>query len=316
MLRVVFCGSPEFAAVSLRKLLKSPCTVSAVVTMPDRKQGRGQTLKVNPVKCVALENNLEILQPDKATDPSFLAKLKQMRPDIILVVAYGKILRKSFIKIPKYCCINLHSSLLPNYRGAAPIHWALLRGDKETGVSTFVIDEGMDTGDIILDQKVTIKSDDTLGTLYDNLAQKGAILLWDTVKLFESGMPPVRPQLGNNVFYAKKISREISCINWSRSSEEIHNLVRAMNPTPGASAFIDIRGKKKVIKLFKTSFSEENLSSANGEIVKVDKESFTVACGKGCLIVKELQMEGKKVMSTGDFLRGYLLKMGENFINR
>ncbi len=316
MLRVVFCGSPDFAAVSLRKLLESPCTVCAVVTMPDRKQGRGQTLKVNPVKAVALENNLEILQPDKATAPLFLAKLKQIQPDIILVVAYGKILRKSFIDIPKYCCVNLHASLLPNYRGAAPIHWALLRGDKETGVSTFVIDEGMDTGDIILDRKVTINPDDTLGSLYDKLAKKGALLLWDTVKLFESGMPSVLTQSGDNVFYAKKISREISSINWSRSSEEIHNLVRAMNPIPGASAVIDIRGKKKVIKLFKTSFSDESFSSANGEIVKIDKESFTVACGKGSLVVEELQMEGKKVMSTGAFLRGYLLKVGEKFINR
>jgi len=314
MLRVVFCGSPEFASVSLLKLLKSPCTVSAVVTMPDRKQGRGQALKVNPVKVVALENNLEILQPDKATDPSFLEKLKQIQPDIILVVAYGKILRKSFIDIPKYCCINLHASLLPNYRGAAPIHWALLRGDKETGVSTFVINEGMDTGDIILDQEVDIDPDDTLGTLHDKLAKKGALLLWDTVKLFESGMPSVRPQSGNNVFYAKKISREISSVDWSRSSEEIHNLVRAMNPVPGASSFVDIRGKKKVIKLFKTSFSEENLLRVPGEIVKVNKESFTVSCGKGSVIVKELQMEGKKVMSTGDFLRGYPLEAGKKFI--
>ncbi len=310
MLRIVFCGSPQFAAISLRYLLECPCELIGVVTMPDKKQGRGQKIKFNPVKTIALDNKIALFQPDKATDTNFLRNLAKLKPDLIVVVAYGKILRRQFLDIPKYGCVNLHSSYLPKYRGASPIHWALLNGDNETGVTTFLIDEGMDTGDIILRRRIPIEPDDTLGTLHDKLAYQGARLLWDTIVLFEKGMPPTYKQPEDGVSYSAKITPDLSIIDWRRSAYEIHNLVRALNPIPGARTTIPVHDKKQSIKIFKTSFSSAKPTVVPGVVVSVDKDSFSVACGDGILRVTEVQLAGKTIMSTATFLRGHAVTIG------
>lgn len=310
MLNIVFCGTPEFAATSLVYLLSCPCKIQAVVTMPDKKQGRGQIVKPNPVKRVALEQAIPVFQPEKATDPEFLKSLADLQPDLIAVVAYGKILRNQFITIPRYGCINLHSSYLPKYRGASPIQWALMNGDTQTGVTTFMIDEGMDTGNIILQKQVPIGDHDTFGILHDTLASEGARVLWETIQLFEQGIPELHKQPEEGVSYSQKITPELSIIDWNKPAQTIHNLIRAMNPVPGARSTMPIRGEYKSIKIFRTEIEKGCHTFPPGSVASVTKDSFAVVCADEALIVKELQIEGKALMATADFLRGHSLNPG------
>ena len=311
-LNIIFCGTPEFADVNLRYLIDHDCHISAVVTMPDRKQGRGQHVKFSPVKQTAIENNIPVFQPLKATDKSFLDELKKIKPDLIIVVAYGKILRKNFIDIPKLGCVNLHASLLPKYRGASPIHYALLNGDKETGVTTFMIDEGMDTGDIIFESRVPIDTEDTLGTLHDKLARTGAITLLKTINAFETNKVFTYPQGDGETIVTKKITSEMTTINWNDNAEKIHNLVRAMNPVPGAKTTIRLGDQIKSIKILKTKVVPNKTAYINGCIVSVTKNHFTVACGEKALNILEVKLEGKSAMSCGEFLRGHHPKKNES----
>ena len=306
-LRIVYCGTPDFAATSLRYLLEKDCNVIAVVTMPDKKQGRGRQMRFSPVKELALEYELPLFQPDKATDPAFLSQMETLNPDLILVCAYGKILRQKFIDIPQFGCVNLHASLLPQYRGPSPIQYAILNGDTETGMTTFLIDEGMDSGDIILEQRVSIDPEDTTGTLHDKLADVGAQLLYDTVKLFEDPPVTMTPQADNGVFYTQKITPEMSCIDWNASARTVHNLVRAMNPAPGARTKIN----GKMLKIFVTQVVDQPHTLQPGQIVSVDGGQLCVACGEGQLCVSEVQLEGKSKISADAFLRGYQLQAGQ-----
>ncbi|MDX9702121.1 MAG: methionyl-tRNA formyltransferase [Candidatus Auribacterota bacterium] len=305
--RIVFCGTPEFAAQSLKKLLDNDCDIIAVVTMPDKEQGRGRKLAFSPVKKLALDYELPIFQPLKATDPMFLDQLETLAPDLILVCAYGKILRKRFIGIPKFGCVNLHASLLPQYRGPSPIQFAILNGDEETGVTTFMIDEGMDSGDIILEQRVPIATDDTTGSLHDKLAEAGAQLLYDTVKLFDHPPVKTRPQPDEKVFYTTKITPEMSVINWNACARSVSNLIRAMNPAPGARTSY----RSQILKIFSAKPIETTHSGTPGQVLYVDPEHFTVACAEGQLHIREVQLEGKSRMPARLFLLGHRLDVGD-----
>ncbi|MCB1195569.1 methionyl-tRNA formyltransferase [bacterium] len=306
MIKTVFCGSPEFAAASLRYLTKQPINLCAVVTMPDKKTGRGQHIQYNPVKLAALEHNLLVLQPEKATDPSFLDTLRALKPDVIAVVAYGKILRPQFLSVPRYACINLHGSLLPKYRGPSPIHAALLNGDTITGLTTFVIQESVDSGPMILDTKVPIESNDTLGTLHDKLAHAGALLLAQTLLLFENGMPRITEQNHALATFTEKITPDMALIDWSQPAVTIRNKIRAFNPFPGAYTYMVINGKHKAVKLFSAQIVPAGFSPVSGSIT-VNENSFSIQCGTDALLITELQPEGKKRMHTDEFIRGYRL---------
>ncbi|RJP59873.1 MAG: methionyl-tRNA formyltransferase [Candidatus Auribacter fodinae] len=305
MLNIVFCGSPEFAALSLDYLIEHKCAISAVVTMPDRQQGRGRKLMFNAVKETALRHQLPVLQPEKATDPVFLNDLRSLKPDLILVVAYGKILRPQFLAIPRYGCVNLHASYLPYYRGASPIHQALLNGDTETGITTFLINEGMDSGDMILREKIVIADDETLGTLHDKLADAGAKLLLDTVQAFSNGMPRLYPQDHSKATYTQKILPEMAEIDWAQPAEAIRNRIRAFDPAPGARTSIQIRNQHRILKLFCPKVIQKETTAAPGTIVDVTPHGLIIACGKNCIIVSQVQLEGKKRMPAEEFIRGY-----------
>jgi len=304
-LNIVFCGTPDFADTNLRYLIEHKCHISAVVTMPDRKQGRGQHIKFSPVKQTALDHNIPVFQPLKATDEDFLDELRKIKPDLVIAVAYGKILRRKFIDIPKFGCVNLHASLLPKYRGASPIHYALMNGDKETGVTTFIIDEGMDTGDIIFENRVPIDNEDTLGTLHDKLARVGAITLLKTIESIEAGKVFAYPQGDGKTVITGKINSKIATIDWGCDAEKIHNLVRAMNPVPGAKTTIKLGDKTKSIKILKTKVSDNKTGQAGGCVISVNKNNFTVACGTKAVKVLEVKLEGKSAMPSGEFLRGH-----------
>lgn len=310
MLKLVFCGSPEFAAISLEYLISRHCKISAVVTMPDKKTGRGQKVISNPVKKTAILHNIPVLQPVKATDDRFLAELKEINPDLIIVVAYGKILRKQFIDIPRLGCINLHASLLPDYRGPSPIQAALLNGDAITGVTTFRIDEGMDTGDIIMKRELKISPDDNFGSLHDKLAHVGAQLLFDTISLFEKGIPSMQIQPAEGAVYTTKITPEMANIDWSKDSFEIHNLVRAMSPAPGARTYVSLHGTKMMIKILSVKTIDIIGDYEPGTICCAGKDSFVVVCDGGAIEVLEVQLEGKQSMMCGDFLRGHRIECG------
>jgi len=311
MLNLVFCGSPEFAAVSLEYLINHGRQISAVVTMPDKKTGRGMKVASNPVKEVALKHNIRVLQPQKATDEDFLSTLKNIAPDLIIVVAYGKILRKQFIDIPRLGCVNLHASLLPDYRGPSPIQASLLNGDSITGVTTFMIDEGMDTGDIILKRKVPILPCDNFGSLHDKLAHEGAKLLIETVSLFEKGIPPpMEKQPEGGSVYTTKITPEMTIIDWSKDAYEIRNLIRAFSPIPGARTHICLNGKRLLLKILSAQNIDVVGDFMPGEICAVGRDSFTIACDEGGIEALEVQLEGKQVMPSAQFLRGHRIECG------
>ncbi len=308
-MKIVFMGTPDFAATSLEALINSNYNIEAVVTNTDKPKGRGMKMLFTPVKEVALSKGIPIFQPEKVrNNPEFINKIKEINPDVICVVAYGKILPKEILDIPKYGCINVHASLLPKYRGAAPIQWAILNGDKETGVTTMYMDVGMDTGDMILTQKVQIGENETTGELWDRLSNIGAKLLVETLKQIEKGTAPRIPQ-GNDYTMAPMLEKEMSKIDWeNQTAEEIKNLVRGLNPIMGAYTYLN--GKK--IKFWKIEVSEnigydeENIKMIrNGTVLISDpKDGIYIKTKKGILHVLEIQGENAKKMSIQDFLRG------------
>lgn len=310
MVKTVFCGSPEFAARSLKFLVDHHCPIVGVVTMPDKKQGRGQRIAFNPVKQVALAYDLPVLQPAKATDPQFLNALQVIEPELVVVVAYGKLLRPQFLEIPKYGCINLHASYLPQYRGASPIHQTLLNGDDVTGVTTFMINEEMDSGDMILRKKIPVAYDETLGSLHDKLAKSGAHLLLKTIELFDTGIPPLTPQQHDEATYTTKITPEMAIIDWEQPAETIRNQIRAFNPAPGARSTLPWRDQPTQLKIFNADVFAMQINIQPGTIIEVTPESIVVACGTDALKLNEVQLAGKKRMSTQDFLRGNPITAG------
>ena len=308
-MKVVFMGTPDFAEKSLRSLVKAKYDVIGVVTNPDKPKGRGMKMVASPVKQYALEKGLKIYQPEKVRkNTEFIEEIKGLSPDVICVVAYGKILPKEILEIPKLGCINVHGSLLPKYRGAAPIQWAVLNGDKTTGVTTMYMDEGMDTGDMILKQEVEIGEDETTGELWDKLAKIGGELLVKTLKEIEKGTAP-RQKQGEEFTLAPMLSKDMAKIEWNKkTAQEIKNLVRGLNPIMGAYTFLN--GKK--IKFWKVDLAKEDEIIAenlgflgNGAVLLADsKDGLYIKAKEGIIKVLEIQGENAKRMSIQDYLRG------------
>ncbi|MBM7555508.1 methionyl-tRNA formyltransferase [Halanaerobacter jeridensis] len=309
-MRIVFMGTPDFAVPSLEKLCEADLTdVVGVITQPDRKRGRGQNLQAPPVKEVALDYDIEVYQPQKVTSEEGLDKLEEWAPDLIVVVAYGQILGKEVLDLPDLGCVNVHASLLPKYRGAAPLHRALIEGEDVTGVTTMQMDEGMDTGDIILQEEVEIIPQDTVGSLHDKLATTGANLLLETLEQIEAGTAPRIPQNSDQATYAAKVSKEDGEVDWEQSARDIWNLVRGMNPWPGAYTYKD----EELLKLWDSEIYDETASSdfTPGTVVKTDDEQgIIVQTGEGQLLITQLQPANKSRMSATDYLLGYELEAG------
>jgi methionyl-tRNA formyltransferase len=297
-MRIVFMGTPEFAVPSLKALIESGDEVVAVVTQPDKPKGRGLEVTPPPVKTLAQKHGIPVLQPQKIKTEEFLKQLEELKPDIICVVAYGKILPKGILELPKYGCINVHASLLPKYRGAAPINWAIIRGEKVTGITTMKMDEGMDTGDILLQREVPIEDEDTAETLSHKLSLTGAEVLIETLNLLKEGKLKPIPQNHSQATYAPMLKKEDGEIDWGKTAEEIRNLVRGTLPWPGAYTFLD----NKILKVYKVRVVEGQ--GKPGEVIKSDKETLRVATGENALDILELQIEGGKRLDTATFLRG------------
>ncbi len=308
-MNLVFMGTPDFAVPSLRTLHISRHSVQAVVTQPDRPKGRGQEMQAPPVKRYALENSLKVYQPEKASAPEFVAELAALKPDLIVVIAYGQILRENLLSLPKHFCMNVHASLLPQYRGAAPINWAIINGDKETGVTTMKMDQGLDTGDILLMKKVAIENDDTAQHLHDKLSEAGGALALETVDQLEKGLLKFIPQNDTESTYASKLKKEDGCLHWGQEAEIIRNRVRGMEPWPGTFGFLN--GKR--LRFCKVETGPGTKDDAPGVVMRVSDYGIEIGTLKDRIIVTEIQPEGKKRMTVKSYLQGHAVESGERF---
>lgn len=305
-MRVIFMGTPEFAVYSLKALLTQH-EVIAVVSQPDKPKGRGKKLAPTPVKEYALEQGLQVYQPEKARDPEFVALLEELAPDVIAVTAFGQILPENILNIPKYGCINVHGSLLPKYRGAAPMQWSIIDGEKVTGITTMFMAKGMDTGDMLLKTEVEIKPDDNFASVHDKMAEAGADLLLETLTALKAGTIKRVPQDHEAATYAPMITKETGHIDWTKDAQEIIDLMRGLDPTPGA--YTDYEDEP--LKLYRGIKADGEYSQGKpGEIVDVTKKGFVVKCGDGALTITELQARGKKRMATDAYLRGHEMNKG------
>ena len=306
-MRVVFMGTPDFAVGTLEAIVEAGHEVVAVVTQPDKPKGRGGAMAMSAVKECAIKHNLTVLQPVKAREESFVEELRTYNSDVIVVVAFGQLLPASIIHMPKYGCINVHASLLPKYRGASPIQWAVLDGCEYSGVTTMQMDEGLDTGDILEVAKVKLDEKETGGSLFDRLSVVGAELLVETLKKAESGeLHPVK-QDDNEATYVKMLNKSFGLLDFTKKPEVLERMVRGLNPWP--SAFTHIEGK--LLKIWDASGEAADDDKECGSVVTDQKTYFKVKCDGGYLVINELQLEGKKRMKTADFLRGYSVKDNE-----
>jgi methionyl-tRNA formyltransferase len=308
-MKLVFMGTPEFALATLKALVASEHRILAVVTQPDRPKGRGQEMTASPVKTFALQSGIDVLQPEKASAEDFIATLCGLHPDLIVVVAYGQILRQAVLDIPRLFCMNLHSSLLPKYRGAAPINRAIIDGEKESGVTTMKMDAGMDTGDILLTQKIPIADTDNAQTLHDKLATAGADLVLETLHQLENNALTPIVQDSSQASLAPKLKKEDGRIHWDKDAESLHNLVRGLEPWPGAYTFLN----SKRLRLCTVETAPGESGDRPGEVVRITDHGIEVATGKGRLVITELQPEGKKRMSAKSFLAGNKITKGDKF---
>lgn len=310
LLRVVFMGTPPLACPSLQALLSAPgFQVAAVVTQPDRPKGRDLKLQPPPVKELALRANLPILQPERARDQGFIEQLRLIRPDVIAVAAYGQILPKDLLDLPRFACFNVHTSLLPRYRGAAPIQWAILNGDSMTGVTIMRIDAGLDTGDILAQQTTPILPSDTSETLHDRLAQLGAELLMKTLREYVAGNICPEPQPAEGVVYAPKIKKEDGRIDWTQPATAIWNRVRGLMPWPGAFTVLSDPPRSHLLKIWQAEVAQH--SGQPGEILRADRAGIVVACGSDALRILLLQREGGRRLAPQEFLAGHPLRPGQ-----
>ena len=298
-------GTPSFAVPCLERLLKSEDEVVAVFTQPDKKVGRKQTLTPPPVKELAQRDGIPVYQPTSFRSDEVVERVASLRPDLIVVVAYGKILPKAILELPLLGCVNVHGSLLPKYRGAAPIQWSVIKGEAVTGVTTMYMDEGLDTGDMILKAETPVGRDETSGELFERLSVMGADLLVETIEKIKLGCARREKQNDAEATYAPMLDKSLSNINWGESAEKIHNLVRGLNPWPVAATTLE----GKTLKIYKTRLAEPREGVQPGQIISVNP--FVVGCGGGtALEVLEVQMESKKRMSAEDFCRGCKLEVG------
>jgi len=306
-MKLVFIGTPDFSVPSLRALIAGDWQILAVVTQPDRRRGRGQQMRYSPIKEVALEAGLPVLQPDKVSDPSFVEQLRTLSPDVIVVVAFGQLIPSVILQMPPHGCVNVHASLLPRYRGASPVQQAIIDGCQKTGVTTMLLDEGWDTGDILLQRQVTIEPIDTAETLEKRLALVGAQLLTDTLhRLAEGNLEPT-PQCEEHATYAHKLTRESGEIAWDSTADEIINLVRGVVPWPGA--FTIHRGK--LLKVWEANRIKRESAESPGTILGVLEDGIAVSTGNGCVSLDVVQPPNRPRMQGRDYANGYHVEPGE-----
>jgi methionyl-tRNA formyltransferase len=309
-LRIIFMGTADLSCASLDALARQAAfAVVAVVTQPDRPKGRDLKLQPSPVKELAIRAHLQVLQPEQARDPKFIGELRALQPDLIAVAAYGQILPKNILDLPRFGCLNVHASLLPKYRGAAPIQWAILDDEPETGVTIMKMDTGLDTGGILTQRATPIRPNDNAETLHDRLAQIGADLLAQTIPDYVAGKIQPRPQPVEHVTHAPKIRKEDGRIDWNLPARAVWNRIRAFTPWPGAFTHLPAQPSPQLLKLWQAEVVDQ--TAAPGQILHTDKEGLLVACGRGALRVLVLQREGGRRMSAQEFLAGHRLKPGQ-----
>lgn len=305
-MRIVFMGTPDFASASLKKLIDEKFDVVGVFTQPDKPKGRGMELCASPVKELALENGLPVFQPVKMRDGTALAQIKALEPDILVVVAYGRILPDDILAVPKYGAINVHGSLLPKYRGAAPIQWAVLNGDKITGVTTMYLASEMDTGEIIYTAETEIGEYETSGELFDRLKDMGAELLVKTLRDIDAGIAPRTPQDHSKASYVTMLDKSICPIDWNKTPREVLKHIYGLQPWPVAT--MELEGK--TVRVFAAKYTDGKTEKVPGAVVSTDKGGLEIACADGeTLLITELQAPGKKRMGAEDYLRGHQIKV-------
>lgn len=306
-MRIVFMGTPDFSVGTLEAIVEAGHEVVGVVTQPDKPKGRGKAMQAPPVKEAALAHNLPVYQPLKVRDTEFVEKIRELEPEVIVVVAFGQIIPKSILEIPPLGCINVHASLLPKYRGAAPIQWAVIDGEKESGVTIMYMDTGLDTGDMLAKTVIPLDAQETGGSLFDKLSAAGAKLLTETLpKLMSGEITPERQPADSPNEYARMIKKSDGAIDWSREAAVIERLIRGLNPWPSAYARLD----GKTLKIWKAAVLDEESGERPGTVVRTDKDAIYVQTGKGILRLDEIQLEGKKRMDCGAFLRGFEVQEG------
>ena len=305
-MRIVFMGTPDFAVGALEALVEAGHEVVAVVTQPDKPKGRGKEMQFTPVKICALKHNIEVFQPIKIKNPEAISVLREYKADLFVVAAFGQILSKEILDMPKYGCVNIHASLLPKYRGAAPIQWAILDGEKETGVTIMQMNEGLDTGDMLTKVIVPIEDTDTGESLFDKLAEAGAKLLVETIPQIEAGSLKGELQDDSLSSYAKMIKKEMGHIDWSKEAVVLERLVRGMNSWP--SAYTHYNGK--TLKVWEAVVETGEAKAEPGTVVEVTKDCIKVQTGQNLLVLKQIQLEGKKRMDVAAFLLGYKVETG------
>jgi methionyl-tRNA formyltransferase len=298
--RILFMGTPAFAVPALEGLVRNGYPILGVVTQPDRPQGRGRATAPPPVKLIAEGVGLAVLQPEKVRNPDFVEAFRRLAPDLVIVAAFGQILPGEIIRGPREGCINIHPSLLPKYRGAAPINWALIRGEQKTGVTIMRMDEGVDSGDILLQEETPIGEEETFGVLHDRLATMGAGLLLNTLALLEAGTLQPHPQNHRLATIDPRLSRENGLIRWDADAGAIVSLIRGLSPSPGAYTFLD--GKQ--LKIFLAGVETTAVTAAPGTVVGETDAGLRIAAGEGYVLLKEMQIEGKQRLAVRDFLRG------------
>ncbi|MBC8019353.1 MAG: methionyl-tRNA formyltransferase [Verrucomicrobia bacterium] len=302
--RIIFMGTPDFACPTLQKLIDLNENLVAVVTQPDRPKGRGQKLMPPPVKELAVKHGIPVLQPLKVRDPAFVELVRGLVPDVIVVVAFGQILPKALLDIPPHGCINVHASLLPRYRGAAPLNWCIINGETETGATTMLMDPGLDTGPMLLQQKTAIDRNEDIVSLHNRMAGLGADLLAETLDRLKAGDITPQPQSDDNTCYAALLRKEDGLIDWQKDARAIHDQVRGLAVWPGAYTFLG----EQVLKIFGTRIG--NGSGRPGAVLKSSKGELEVACLSGSLLIQELQLAGKKRLDAGSFLAGFPIAEG------
>lgn len=302
--RMIFMGTPDFACPTLQKLIDLNENLVAVVTQPDRPKGRGQKLMPPPVKELAVKHGIPVYQPLKVRDAEFVELIRKLEPDVIVVVAFGQILPKALLDIPPHGCINVHASLLPRYRGAAPLNWCIINGETETGATTMLMDPGLDTGPMLLQQKTAIDENEDITSLHDRMALLGAELLAETLDRLKAGDIAPQPQSNDNTCYASMLKKEDGLINWKKDARAIHDQVRGMAVWPCAYTFLG----EQVLKIYRTRVGSG--SGVPGTVLKSSKGQLEVACQSGSLLIQELQLSGKKRLDIGSFLAGFQIAEG------
>jgi methionyl-tRNA formyltransferase len=305
-MKIVFMGTPEIAVPCLEKMIDEKHEILGVVTQPDKPKGRGKKLTMSPIKELAVKHDIDVYQPMRARDEEFINEIRSLSPDLIIVVAFGQILPKEILEIPKFGCVNVHVSLLPKYRGAAPINWVIINGEEKTGVSTMYMDEGLDTGDIILQHEIDLNNDITAGELNDKIMYIGADLLKETVEMIAKGTAPRTVQINEESSYAPIMNKSLGKIDFSKSAKEIHNLVRGVNPWPSSYTTYE----DDTMKVWKTKVTDKDSEDKPGTIVEVDKEGIGVCTKDKVILLEEIQMPNKKRVLVSEYIKGNTIKTG------